>query len=168
MTETKSYGPYDILKIMNYLPHRFPFLLVDKILEMKVPVGNNGELIAVGTKVVGVKNATMNEPYFTGHFPKTPITPGVIILEVIAQVSSFAVSPWVKLDKDMNVLAPFEIRLAGVDNARFRRPFMPGDTLKVTTEVTKHRGNLWGFKCIGEIEDQLAAECEILASVILY
>lgn len=165
--EMKSFGPFDHQKVMNYLPHRYPFLFVDRILEMKVPVGADGKLQALGARIVGIKNATMNEPYFTGHFPNMPITPGVIMIETMAQVSSFAVMPFVKTDADMHVTSKFELRLAGVDSTRFRRPFVPGDTLKITSEVTKNRGPIWGFKCAGEIDGQLAVECELLASVTL-
>lgn len=165
--ETKTFGPFDLQKVMNYLPHRYPFLFVDKILDLRVPVSGKGELEPIGTKVSGVKNCTINEPYFTGHFPKMPITPGVILIETMAQISSFAVFPWVKTDADMRVLDGFELRLAGVDATRFRRPVVPGDTLIVKSEVTKHRGAIWGFKCVAEIEGQVAAECEILASVTL-
>ena len=121
----------------------------------------------VGSTVIGIKCATINEPYFTGHFPGLPITPGVVLLETIAQISSFALLPWVKTDASMHVLSKFELRLAGIDSARFRRPFLPGDTLKVTTEVIKQRGPLWGFKAVGEVEGHLVVETEILASVSL-
>jgi 3-hydroxyacyl-[acyl-carrier-protein] dehydratase len=152
---------------MNYLPHRQPFLFVDKILDVSVPLDENGKVKQVGTTVIGQKNATINEPYFTGHFPGLPITPGVVILETFAQVASFAVLPWVQVDKDLRVLSKFELRLAGVDKNRFRRPFYPGDSLKVTTVVMKQRGPIWAFECKGEIDGQLTAEAEILASIHL-
>jgi len=164
--ETKTYGPFEHAKVMNYLPHRYPFLFVDKILEIQVPL-KDGKLSQLGTKVIGLKNATGNEPYFVGHFPQMPITPGVILIETMAQVASFAMYPWLKTDDAMRVLGKFELRLAGVDSARFRRPFVPGDSLKITMEVVKHRGPIWAFKGKGEVDDQLVVESELLASADL-
>lgn len=164
--EIKKFGPFDHQRVMNYLPHRFPFLFVDKILSVEVPM-EGGKAQGVGTKIVGVKNATINEPYFTGHFPNVPITPGVILIETMAQISSFSVLPYVRTDDQLHVTSHFELRLAGVDSARFRRPFVPGDSLVVTSEVIKQRGPLWGFRCKGEVDGNLVVECEILASVVL-
>lgn len=167
MSDVKRYGPYDHLQVMSYLPHRFPFLFVDKILEMTVPFGADGKITQVGTKVVGQKNATINEPYFTGHFPTMPITPGVIMIETMAQISSFAIMPWLKVDDKMKILSKFELRLAGVDATRFRRPFCPGDSLIITCEVTKFRAPIWGFKCKGEIDGKVVVESDILASAVV-
>lgn len=163
----KRYGPYDHLQVMNYLPHRYPFLFVDKILEMTVPYGADGKITQVGTKVVGQKNATINEPYFTGHFPTMPITPGVIMIETMAQISSFAIMPWLNVDDKMRITSKFDLRLAGVDNTRFRRPFCPGDSLVITVEVVKFRAPIWGFKCKGEIDGKVVVESDILASAMV-
>jgi 3-hydroxyacyl-[acyl-carrier-protein] dehydratase len=165
--DTKKFGPFDHMQVQNYLPHRYPFLFVDRILDMQVPIGPDGKLKELGTRIVGQKNATMNEPYFTGHFPQYAITPGVIMIEAMAQVASFGVMPWLKIDSNMKVLSKFDLRLAGVDSARFRRPFVPGESLIITVEVTKHRGPIWAFKCKGEVENQLVVESELLASVSL-
>ena len=165
--EAKKYGPYDHLKVMNYLPHRQPFLFVDRILEMTVPYGADGKLTQVGTKVIGLKNATINEPYFVGHFPHMPITPGVIMIETMAQISSFAIMPWLKTDENLKIISKFDLRLAGVDNTRFRRPFCPGDSLIITVEAVKQRGPIWGFKCKGEVDGQLVVESDILASAMV-
>lgn len=166
MSEIKKFGPYHHLQVMNFLPHRYPFLFVDRILEVKVPM-NGSKLVEVGTQIIGLKNATINEPYFTGHFPEMPITPGVILIETMAQVSSFAMVPWVKTDAEMHVLNKFDLRLAGVDSARFRKPVLPGDSITIKSEVVKQRGPIWGFKCTAEVDGQVAAEAEILASVQL-
>lgn len=165
--DVKKFGPFDHLQIMNYLPHRFPFLFVDRILEVQVPYGPDGKLQQVGTKVTGLKNATINEPYFSGHFPGSPITPGVIMIETMAQMSSFAILPWLEVDSSMRIQSRFNLRLAGVDNTRFRRPFMPGDSLLITVETVKQRGPIWGFKCKGEVEGLLVVESEILASAVV-
>jgi len=165
--EVKQYGPYGHLQVMNYLPHRYPFLFVDRILSVAVPFGADGKPQQVGTKVVGMKNATMNEPYFTGHFPTYPITPGVILIETMAQMSSFAIMPWLDVDENMRIKSKFDLRLAGVDNTRFRRPFVPGESLLITVETVKQRGPIWGFKCKGEVDGQLVVESDILASAVL-
>lgn len=164
--DIKKYGPFDNVTVMNYMPHRYPFLFVDKIVDMQVPIGADGKLQRVGTKVVGLKNATINENYFTGHFPNMAITPGVILIETMAQVSSFAMLPWLKVDDKMKIISRFDLRLAGVDNTRFRRPFVPGDTQLFTVEVVKQRGPIWGFKCKGEVDGQLVVESDILASAV--
>ncbi len=166
MSDVKKFGPYDCIQVLNYLPHRNPFLFVDRILEVTVPM-KDGKMEPIGVKVVGLKNATVNEPYFAGHFPGLPITPGVVILETMAQICSFGVMPWVKTDDTLKVLSSFSLRLAGVDNARFRKPLVPGDTLTVKGEVTKHRGPIWAFHCTGEVDGHLIAEADILASVTL-
>ncbi len=163
--EMKKFGPFDSQQVRNYLPHRFPFLFVDRILDIQIPIGADGKFQELGAKVIGLKNATINEPYFVGHFPEMPITPGVILIESMAQVASFAVLPWIKTDQNMKVISNLDLRLAAVDGARFRRPFVPGDSLTITVEVTKHRGPIWGFACKGEVDGQLVVECEILASV---
>jgi len=152
---------------MNYLPHRQPFLFVDRILEMSVPYGKDGKPIQVGSKVVGLKNATINEPYFTGHFPKMPITPGVIMIETMAQIASFAIMPWLVVDDQLRIISKFDLRLAGVDNTRFRRPFCPGESLIITVEAVKCRGPIWGFSCKGEVEGKIIVESEILASAVV-
>ncbi len=165
--DMKKFGPFDHLQVMNYLPHRFPFLFVDRILEVQVPIGPDGKLQQVGTSVKGIKNATINEPYFAGHFPTWPITPGVILIETMAQMASFAIMPWLEVDDKLNVKSRFNLRLAGVDNTRFRRPFMPGESLLITVDTVKQRGPIWGFKCKGEVEGQLVVESEILASAVM-
>lgn len=165
--EMKKFGPFDSQKILNYLPHRYPFLFVDRIDELSVPVSSKGELEFVGTTVAGIKNATINEHYFVGHFPGMPITPGVIMIETMAQVASFAVFPWLKTDANMKILSGFELRLAGVDGARFRRPVVPGDQLVIKTIVTKKKGPIWGFQCTGSVDGHLVVECDMLASVAI-
>lgn len=166
-TEVKRFGPFGHIQVLNYLPHRYPFLFVDKILSVTSPVGPDGKLQQVGTKVVGVKNATMNEPYFVGHFPTFPITPGVVLIETMAQMASFGILPFLKVDENLKILSKFDLRLAGVDNTRFRRPFLPGESITMTIECVRQRGPIWGFQCKGEVDGQVAVESEILASAVV-
>lgn len=153
--------------IKRYLPHRAPFLLVDRILEIQ-PTGDLNDLSPngkVGIKVVGIKSVSYNEPYFQGHFPSFAIVPGVLILETMAQISSFSLYPY--MEKDIDRLArDFQCILVGIDSARFRRPVVPGDTLRVETEVTKCRGKLWAFRCRALVDGQLVAEADLLANLI--
>ena len=114
----------NIQEIMAVLPHRYPFLLVDRIIEV-VP----------GVKATGIKNVTINEPFFTGHFPGRPVMPGVLMIEAMAQVGACAI---LDQDKYKNVL-PY---LAGVDRVRFKRQAVPGDCLHITTELIKIKGNI--------------------------
>lgn len=161
----KRYGPFDTVQVLQFLPHRYPFLFVDKIVE--ITTGGDGDKIAqLGTIVRGIKTATINEPYFTGHFPNMPITPGVIQVETMAQVACFALYPWVTSgDPMMNRDNGYELRLAGVDSARFRKPVVPGDVMHITAEVKKYRAPIWGFHCQVEVDGGIAAECDLLASI---
>ena len=140
----------DINKILKILPHRYPFILVDRILELDP-----------GKRVVGVKNITINEPYFQGHFPDYPIVPGVLIIEAMAQtwgVCVFALHPEEAENKNLF--------FSGVDKARFRKPVLPGDQLRMEMELIKHRDPLWKFRGIATVDGNLVAEAELLASVI--
>lgn len=163
-------NPYllNINQIQRFLPHRSPFLLVDRILEIHpVQADSNSSLpmAGVGTRVVGIKNVSFNEPYFQGHFPNYAILPGVLIIETMAQVASFSVYP--NLAKDIDRLSrDFQCILVGVDQARFRKPVVPGDTLRIETEVVKCRGKLWAFQCTATVDGQKVAEAEILANLI--
>jgi 3-hydroxyacyl-[acyl-carrier-protein] dehydratase len=157
----------DIGQIQRFLPHRSPFLLVDRILEIH-PTGDlerTTSMAEVGTRVVAIKNVSFNEPYFQGHFPKYSIVPGVLLVETMAQVASFSAYPY--LSKDLDRLSrDFQCILVGVDQARFRKPVVPGDTLRIETEVIKCRGKLWVFQCTAFVEGQKVAEAEILANLI--
>jgi beta-hydroxyacyl-ACP dehydratase FabZ len=144
----------DILEIMRLLPHRYPFLLVDRILEMTpAPVGP-------GSKVVGLKNVSVNEPFFQGHFPGNPVMPGVLILECMAQVAgclffSYEPEPSAKL-----------MFLTGVDKARFRRPILPGDQIVVTAEIVNVKSTLVKMKAEARVDGALCAEAEIMSSLV--
>lgn len=164
----KSYS-LGIDEIRKFLPHRSPFLLVDRILEIQPACDADtfatSPQNAVGTKVVGIKSVSYNEPYFQGHFPSFSIVPGVLIIETMAQVSSFSLYPFMYKDID-RLSRDFQCILVGVDGARFRRPLVPGDSLRVETVVSKCRGKLWAFTCRATVDGQLVAEAEILANLI--
>jgi 3-hydroxyacyl-[acyl-carrier-protein] dehydratase len=137
----------DIRQIMSLLPHGYPFLLIDRILE-----------IEPGKRIVGIKNVTYNEPFFPGHFPGRPIMPGVLIIEAMAQtagVLAFKSIPEEGQGKPVLFL--------GLDNVRFRKPVVPGDQLRMELEITRHRQAIWGFKGKAFVEDKLVAEAELLA-----
>jgi 3-hydroxyacyl-[acyl-carrier-protein] dehydratase len=155
-------NPYrlDVNQIQKFLPHRAPFLLVDRILEIH-SVG----YADIGTRVVGLKNVTFNEPHFQGHFPKFAIMPGVLLIETLAQVASFSVYPNIVHDLD-RFASYFQCILVGVDRARFRKPVVPGDCLKVESEVVKCRGKIWAFQCSASVDGQKVVEAELLANLV--
>jgi 3-hydroxyacyl-[acyl-carrier-protein] dehydratase len=131
------------------------------------PTGKLGDLSSledkVGTKVVAIKNISYSEPVFQGHFPDFSIFPGVMIVEAMAQASSFSVYPHLKA----NPAQKFQTILVGVDQARFRRPVIPGDTLRIETEAVKCRGRLWVFHCQASVDGSRAAEAQIMANLVL-
>jgi 3-hydroxyacyl-[acyl-carrier-protein] dehydratase len=144
----------DILEILRLLPHRYPFLLVDRILSM-----SEGPM-AAGSKVTGLKNVSVNEPFFQGHFPENPVMPGVLLLECMAQVAGclfFAgeAEPEKKL-----------MYLSGVDKARFRRPVFPGDQIVVVAEILQVRSNLVRVKAEARVDGALCAEGEFISSLV--
>ena len=148
MTETNSLGRLDINAILNLLPHRYPFILVDRILSLEL-----------GKDIVGLKNVSMGEPFFQGHFPAQPIMPGVLILEGLAQVGcvlSYLSSP----ETVGRRLAFF----AGIDNARFRRPVVPGDQLIYKLTMVKEKRNISIMDAKAYVDDVLTAEARLMAS----
>jgi 3-hydroxyacyl-[acyl-carrier-protein] dehydratase len=160
----------NVNQIQKFLPHRAPFLLVDRVLEIHVPGGDSNMTFPhapVGTKVVAIKNVSFNEPYFQGHFPGFAIVPGVLIIETMAQAASFSVYPSLMGEKDIDrIIRDFQCILVGVDSARFRKPVVPGDTLRIETEVVKCRGKIWAFQCTALVDGQKVAEAEILANLM--
>lgn len=137
----------DIVQIQEILPHRYPFLLVDRI-----------ELVEDGKKAVGLKNVSANEPYFQGHFPGYPVMPGVLIIEAMAQVGAVAV---LKMPEFKGKVA----LLAGIDKARFRRQVVPGDQLRIVAEVQKLRSTLGKSYAAAYVGEALAAEAELMFAV---
>lgn len=144
---------YQAADILKLLPHRFPFLLVDRVEEMIRP--ESGTL--VGRKIRAIKNVTINEPFFPGHFPHRPVMPGVLQVEAMAQVAAIAC---VEPDGPQ-----MDVAIAGINEARFRRPVVPGDTLTLSAEVIKDRKGLIVVKCEARVEGQLVAEAEMIAKM---
>jgi len=156
MTETLTQGQtvkggsmtIDIKEIMNILPHRYPFLLIDRILDLDP-----------GKSARGLKNVTINEPFFNGHFPGHPIMPGVLIIEAMAQVGG--VLAFKSADVTNKV-----VYFMGIDKARFRKPVLPGDAIEFVLNVTKCRGTIWAFKGEAFVAGTLVAEAELLATIV--
>jgi 3-hydroxyacyl-[acyl-carrier-protein] dehydratase len=133
--------------IMKMLPHRYPFLLVDRIVELEE-----------GKRVVGIKNVTINEPFFQGHFPGHPIMPGVLIIEAMAQVGGILAMLTDKISNDKVTY------FTGIDNARFRKPVVPGDVLRLELEMINCRRGLYCFQGKAYVGDTLVAEAELKAT----
>lgn len=137
----------DVNAIMKLLPHRFPFLLVDRILE-----------IDPGKKIVGLKNVTINEPFFPGHFPGHPVMPGVLIVEAMAQVAAIFVYNSSEDNKDKITY------FVGIDNTKFRKPVVPGDQLRLELEVIGCRRGIYTFSGKAYVEGKLVTESELRAT----
>lgn len=137
----------DINQIKQILPHRYPFLLVDKIIELEP-----------GKRVVGLKNVTANEEYFNGHFPGYPVMPGVLIIEALAQTGAVGV---LTLDEYKGKLVLF----AGINNVKFRRQVVPGDQLRLEIEVTKLRGRVGKCEAKAYVDEDLAVEGELMFAI---
>ncbi|MGH8559497.1 MAG: 3-hydroxyacyl-ACP dehydratase FabZ [Methylococcales bacterium] len=139
----------DILKIREYLPHRYPFLMVDRVLECEP-----------GKRILAIKNVSHNEPYFQGHFPRKPIMPGVLIMEALAQTTGLLASESLPdvLGKGMNYY------LVGLDKARFKRPVVPGDQLTLEAVYLRHKRNIWAFSCRAEVDGEFVASAEIMCA----
>ncbi|MCC2688563.1 MAG: 3-hydroxyacyl-[acyl-carrier-protein] dehydratase FabZ [Rhizobiaceae bacterium] len=148
MTDTsgQTLESMEILELMKLLPHRYPFLLVDRIIG-----------IDADNAAVGLKNVTMNEPHFQGHFPGHPVMPGVLIIEAMAQTAGAICIRHVALEEAALVY------FMTIDNAKFRRPVVPGDRLELHVKKLKRRGTLWRFACEALVDGDKVAEAEISA-----
>lgn len=138
----------DINEIMKILPHRYPFLMVDRIVEMEQ-----------GKRCVGMKNVTINEPFFPGHFPGHPVMPGVLIIEAMAQVAGIMAY----IDSDEATRAKVTYFMA-IDNARFRKPVSPGDQLRIEITTTMKRRGIWGVAGKAYVGDTLVTEADLKAT----
>ncbi len=139
----------EIREIMERIPHRYPFLLVDRVIEL-LP----------GKRIVAIKNVTINEPFFQGHFPGAPVMPGVLVIEALAQAGA------VLLLSDIPDRASKLVYFTGIDEARFRRPVVPGDQIRLTMEVLKLRSRTCKMRGTAEVEGELAAEAEIMSALV--
>ncbi|MDP2754795.1 MAG: 3-hydroxyacyl-ACP dehydratase FabZ [Nitrospirota bacterium] len=137
----------DIKEIQKLLPHRYPFLLVDRIID-----------IEPGIKAVGIKNVTINEEFFQGHFPGHPIMPGVLIIEALAQVAGL-------LAFRSGISEGKSVYFMSIEKAKFRKPVVPGDQLRLEISILQQRGNVWKFSGNAVVEEKVVAEAEFTAMV---
>lgn len=149
-SEAKTGLTIDLQRIMQMIPHRYPFLMIDRV-----------EDVIAGESAVGIKNVTINEPFFQGHFPSEPVMPGVLIIEAMAQTSAVLVVH--TLGKE------FEGKLVyfmSVDSARFRKPVTPGDRIHIHVAKDRNRGNVWKFKAEAKVDGVLVAEATYAAMIL--
>lgn len=139
----------NIEKIIKCLPHRYPLLLVDKVIALEV-----------NKKITAIKNVTVNEPHFTGHFPDRPIMPGVLIIEAMAQAGALMVTSAQDFDPE-NKLVYF----MSIDGVKFRKPVVPGDVLELHIEVIQNRGNVWKMSALALVEGQKVSEAQFSAMI---
>jgi 3-hydroxyacyl-[acyl-carrier-protein] dehydratase len=140
----------DIRAILEHLPHRYPFLLVDRVLE-----------IEAGKRIVAIKNVTINEPYFVGHFPHMPVMPGVLQIEALAQAAgilSFQTMGRVSDDRSVYYFV-------GIDGARFKRPVVPGDQLRLEVEITRVARSIWKYSGRATVDGQVSAEADLMCTL---
>ncbi|MCB1426647.1 MAG: 3-hydroxyacyl-ACP dehydratase FabZ [Zhengella sp.] len=149
MTEKTTLETLDIMRVMELLPHRYPFLLIDRVIEV------DGDRSAIG-----IKNVTANEPHFQGHFPAAPVMPGVLIIEAMAQTAgAICINSATGEDGD----APSVVYFLTIDNAKFRKPVVPGDRLEIHVLKQKQRGSIWKFACEAKVDGAKVAEAVISA-----
>ena len=149
-TENRSAVTINLQRVLQMIPHRYPFLMIDRV-----------EEVIAGTSAIGVKNVTINEPFFQGHFPSEPVMPGVLIIEAMAQTAAVLVVH--TLGKD------FEGKLVyfmSVDSARFRKPVVPGDQLRIHVVKDRHRGMVWKFRGEAKVDGVLVAEATYAAMIL--
>ncbi len=140
----------DINQIKEYLPHRYPMLLVDRVLNWES-----------GKNITAIKNVTANEEFFNGHFPNKPVMPGVLMIEAMAQAAALLSFLTMGQKPDENTLVYF----LGIDNARFKRPVEPGDQLKLEVEIIKVARGIWKYKATASVDGQLAVEADLMCTL---
>ena len=150
MSDAVNIGRIDYAEVMRRLPHRYPFLLVDK-----------AEDFVAGTSITGIKNVSHNEPFFQGHFPIDPVMPGVLIVEAMAQTGALLMSKTLEV-----AVADKVIMFMSIDGVRFRKPVRPGDQLRMQVIVTRTRGDAYKFRGETFVDDKLAAEAVFMAMVV--
>jgi 3-hydroxyacyl-[acyl-carrier-protein] dehydratase len=139
----------DINEILNHLPHRYPFLLIDRVTEF-----------ISGESLTGIKNVTYNEPYFQGHFPQRPVMPGVLILEAMAQATGLLAFRTLDKAADRETL----YFLVGMNKVRFKRPVEPGDQLVITAKLIREKRGIWMFDCHATVDEKLVSAAEIMCT----
>lgn len=139
----------DIHEIIEHLPHRYPFLLVDRVLEVEP-----------GKSIHAYKNITMNEPYFVGHFPHHPVMPGVLIMEALAQAAGILSFKTMDSKPDANSVFYF----VGIDDCRFKKPVMPGDQLHLHVEIVRNMRGIWKYKAEARVDGQVVAEANLMCA----
>lgn len=147
---TREVGPVDVMGIMQMIPHRYPFLMIDKVVEIKLD-----------ESAIGVKNVTINEPFFQGHFPRQPVMPGVLIIEAMAQTAAVLVVETLE-----GAAAGKLVYFMAVDEARFRKPVFPGDQLRIHVSKVRNRGSVWKFRGEVKVDGQLRAEAGFTAMIM--
>ena len=145
-----SKDTFDIRKILDTLPHRYPFILVDKVISL-VP----------NEKITAIKNVTINEEFFVGHFPNYPVMPGVLIIEALAQTAGILSFKSMNETADDNTLYFF----VGIDNCRFKKPVVPGDVLSLNVSIEKVRGGVWKYNAIATVEGNTCAQAELMCAL---
>jgi 3-hydroxyacyl-[acyl-carrier-protein] dehydratase len=139
----------DALQVLQYLPQRYPLLMIDLVLECEP-----------GKRILALKNVTSNEPHFTGHFPGRPIMPGVLILEAMAQAAGILVFRTRGDKPTANTVYYY----AGIDEARFKKPVVPGDRLEIEAVILAHKKTIWKFSCVARVDGAMVAEAVILCT----
>ena len=141
---------FDVMQIMEMIPHRYPFLMIDRVVDLKVD-----------ESAVGIKNVSINEPFFQGHFPRQPVMPGVLIIESMAQTAAVLVVQTLE-----GAAAGKIVYFMTIENARFRRPVFPGDTLRVHVDKLRQRGNVWKFSSEVRVDGTVVAEARFGAMIM--
>ena len=139
----------DINKVLEYLPHRYPFLLIDRVVDY-----------TKGESLVALKNVTVNEPFFPGHFPHHPVMPGVLILEALAQATGILAF----ISTDSKPTDDSLYYFVGIDNARFKQPVQPGDQMMLHVEVLKNKRGVWKFSAAAKVDDKIVTSAELMCA----
>ncbi|WP_020656603.1 3-hydroxyacyl-ACP dehydratase FabZ [Massilia niastensis] len=147
---TNDLKTLDITQIKEYLPHRYPLLLVDRVLNVEL-----------GKSITAIKNVTVNEEFFNGHFPHKPVMPGVLMIEAMAQTAAILSFMTMNVKPDENSVVYF----VGIDNARFKRPVEPGDQLKMDVEILRVSRGIWKYKAVATVDGKVAVEAELMCTI---
>jgi 3-hydroxyacyl-[acyl-carrier-protein] dehydratase len=149
-TQPETAKTMDICEIKSYLPHRYPLLLVDRVLSYEE-----------NKSITAIKNVTVNEEFFNGHFPHKPVMPGVLMIEAMAQTAALLSFKTMGIKPDENSVVYF----VGIDNARFKRPVGPGDQLKMDIEIVRVSRGIWKYKAVGSVDGQTAVEADLMCTI---